>query len=97
MPHVIIGIPLRNWTTLPRKPKTIIMTHTNITLLDANAIADYQLRENMCPTKSQISIINAVRLITKIIKSANGTSQGIRIKTEGKNIIGNVTTVRRQN
>ena len=57
----------------------------NTALLDANAFADFKLREKLYPTKCQIYKINADRLINKtIVKLRMGLHREIRIDREGK-------------
>ncbi|GFX11664.1 RNase H domain-containing protein [Trichonephila clavipes] len=57
----------------------------NITLLDANAVANFKLREKSIPVKHQICNISGDRLITKAIaKLRTGRYRGMKFDGDGR-------------
>ncbi|GFS97733.1 uncharacterized protein TNCV_2558871 [Trichonephila clavipes] len=61
------------------------MCFVNITLLDANAVANFKLREKLIPVKYQICNISGGRLITKTVAwLRTGHYRGLKFDRDGR-------------
>ncbi|GFU85116.1 uncharacterized protein TNCV_1553791 [Trichonephila clavipes] len=69
-----------------KKLEILILTNfVNITLLDANAVTNFKLREKSIPVKHQICNISEDHLITKIIaRIRTGHYRGMKFDRDGK-------------